>query len=263
MDIDGTIRTSQKQITERTKKAIKHITEQGILTILCSGRPKNFTENVSQECLASPYIIISNGGSIYDLTNNEAIYHNAMNEQACHQIYQIAQTFHTGLIINSGDKRVVNDINKFENAKEILLTEPIESYTQKYPVLQCSFVDTDQEKIDQIAKRVKNIPGIHLTTPKGSIIEGKIYLDACHEATSKGNAIKQFCQMKNISREETIAIGDDYNDLTMFQEVEYSVAMGNSPEEVKQMADEVTKTNDEEGVAYFLEKLSLSGLQLK
>lgn len=62
-------------------------------------------------------------------------------------------------------------------------------------------------------------------------------------------------EILNIKKEETIAIGDDNNDLSMFEQVGYKVAVDNAIDIVKQKADEITLSNDEDGVAVFLEKL--------
>ena len=61
--------------------------------------------------------------------------------------------------------------------------------------------------------------------------------------------------IKSIKKEETIAIGDDSNDVSMFKEVGLSVAMGNANDKIKEIADVVTLSNEEDGVAIFLEKL--------
>ncbi len=62
-------------------------------------------------------------------------------------------------------------------------------------------------------------------------------------------------EILNIKKEESIAIGDDNNDLSMFEQVGYKVAMENAIDSVKQKADEITLSNDEDGVAIFLDKL--------
>ena len=72
----------------------------------------------------------------------------------------------------------------------------------------------------------------------------------------KGNAIKHFCASQNIDLKDTVAIGDDFNDISMFEVTGHSVAMGNALDEIKKYADEITLSNDEDGVAKFLEKIN-------
>lgn len=83
IDIDGTLRNSKKEISKRTINSIKNITDRGIFVILCSGRPRKYTEDISKECYASKYIITSSGGNIYDYEENKILYVNIMNKQAC------------------------------------------------------------------------------------------------------------------------------------------------------------------------------------
>ena len=85
--------------------------------------------------------------------------------------------------------------------------------------------------------------------------EGTIYYDIANIEVNKGNAIKKLCEILDINLKDTIAIGDDYNDISMFKVAGYNVVMGNAIEEVKKYADEITLTNNQDGVAIFLEKL--------
>ena len=71
IDIDGTLRDSDRNLSSRTINAVKKVTDKGILVILCSGRPRRYTEQISKECFASKYIITSSGGNIYDYVENK------------------------------------------------------------------------------------------------------------------------------------------------------------------------------------------------
>ena len=86
--------------------------------------------------------------------------------------------------------------------------------------------------------------------------EKPFFLDITCKGTSKGNAIKKLCEYLKIDLKDSVALGDSYNDLSMFEVVGHSVAMGNAPEDIKRIVDEVTDTNNEDGVAKFLEKLN-------
>ena len=78
-------------------------------------------------------------------------------------------------------------------------------------------------------------------------------MEICSAKATKGNGLRQMCRHLGIPLEESIAIGDYYNDLEMMETAGFSVAMANAPAEVKAIADDVTeKTNNEEGVAEYL-----------
>ena len=66
IDIDGTIRSDKKRISLKTRYIIKKLTKKGIIIVICSGRNRNFTKNISLKCHASNYIISSNGADIYN-----------------------------------------------------------------------------------------------------------------------------------------------------------------------------------------------------
>lgn len=80
IDIDGTLRNSERELSIKTINTIKKVTENGILVILCSGRPRKYTEKISRECFASKYIITSSGGNIFDYEQNKVLYINKMDK---------------------------------------------------------------------------------------------------------------------------------------------------------------------------------------
>lgn len=82
-----------------------------------------------------------------------------------------------------------------------------------------------------------------------------IFCNIANIDSNKGNAVKKLLEILNIKKEETIAIGDDINDLSMFEQVGYKVAVSNAIDIVKEKTDEITLSNDEDGVAVFLNKL--------
>lgn len=250
IDIDGTLRDSNKNISKRTIEAIRNIAKQGILVILCSGRAREHTENVSKQCNASKYIITSNGGNIYDYDDNKDIYVNIMNKKACFEIYEIAKEADAQFIMNVGADAV--------NASNI---SDIKEFIKNEEIVQCLVADTDFEKIKKLKSYIEKIENIEIKNQHKSLIdenaprEGTIYYDIANIESNKGNAIQKFCEKLNIDLKETIVIGDGENDIPMFKIAGYNVVMRNANDKVKEYADEITKSNDEDGVAVFLEKL--------
>lgn len=260
IDIDGTLRDSNRNISEKTISTIKKVTEKGILVIICSGRPRKYTEDISKSCHASKYIITSNGGSIYDYSENKVLYVNVMDKQACLELYKIAMKANARFIMNVGDSRVVSKLKHFDGS-EIQLKTDIETYVSENDIVQCVIADEDFEKIQSLRAKIEHIPHVEIKNQHKSLVdcnapkEGAIYYDVANIESCKGNAIVQLCKMLQIDLEDTVAIGDDYNDVSMFKVAGYSVVMGNANDTVKGYADEITLSNDEDGVAAFLEKL--------
>lgn len=260
IDIDGTLRNDKKEITEKTKEAIHKVKEKGIYVVICSGRPRKYVEDISKEVLASGFVIDCNGGEIYDYEENQTIYVNALENEETKELWNIAERYNVQLIMISNGKRIVR--KQTDDDTDILLEEPIENFVTDNLVTQCVFSSLELEKIQHIKKEIDVVKDIEIVNLSKCLVNDKLpkekpfFLDITCKGTSKGNAIKKLCEYLKIELKDSVAIGDSYNDITMFEVVGNSVAMGNAPEDIKKMVDKVTDTNNEDGVAKFLENLN-------
>ena len=259
IDIDGTLRDSNRNLSSRKINAVKKVTDKGILVILCSGRPRKYTEQISRECFASKYIITSSGGMIYDYEENKVLYVNEMNKEALIKLYEIANPEDVRFIMNVGEGRVVNKVKHAD--QEIQLDEDIKDFVYNNPVVQCTIADSNYDKIKKLIPKIDKVKNVEIKNRHKSLLDDKfkddktVFCDIANTNSNKGNAVKKLLEILNISKEDTIAIGDDNNDLSMFEQVGYRVAVDNAIDIVKEKADEITLTNDEDGVAVYLEKL--------
>ncbi|MEG1704966.1 MAG: HAD-IIB family hydrolase [Clostridia bacterium] len=241
-------------------KSIKNITKKGILVVLASGKPRKYTEDISKYCYASKYVITSNGGNIYDYESKTDMYLNIMDKEACTTLYNIAMKNNVRYIMNVGDVRVVSCL-KFFDGTETKLETNIEEFVRSNAIVQCTIADSSFNKIKKIKSDIQKIKNVEIKNQHKSLIdssvlpEGTIYYDIANIESSKGLAVEKLCNMLNIDIKDSIAIGDDYNDISMFKKVGYSVVMGNANDNVKKYANEVINSNDENGVAIFLENL--------
>ena len=260
IDIDGTLRNDKKEITEKTKEAIQKTIEKGIYVVLCSGRPREYVEEVSKKALTSSYLIGCNGGEIYDYKEKKTMYINALENEAVIALWQIVERYDIQLIMISNGKRIVR--KQTDDNTDILLEEPIENFIIDNPVTQCVFSSLNLENIRNSKEEINDIKKIEIVNLSKCLVNNKFpeekpfFLDITCKDTSKGNAIKKLCEYLKIDLKDSVAIGDSYNDVTMFEVVGHSVAMGNAPEDIKRIVDEVTDTNNEDGVAKFLEKVN-------
>lgn len=263
IDIDGTLRNSERELSIKTINTIKNVTENGILVILCSGRPRKYTEKISRECFASKYIITSSGGNIFDYEQNKVLYINKMNKEAIIKLYEIANPADVRFIMNVGEGRVVNKVKHPD--QEIKLGEDIRSFVYNNDVVQCTIADSDFDKIKNLIPKLEQVENVEIKNRHKSLLDIKfkddktIFCDIANIDCNKGTAIKKLLEILNIQKEEAIAIGDDNNDLSMFEQVGYKVAVANAIDIVKEKADEITLSNDDDGVAVFLEKLLENG----
>ena len=134
-------------------------------------------------------------------------------------------------------------------------------FVYKNDVVQCTIADSDFDKIKNLIPKIEEVENVEIKNRHKSLLDAKfkddktIFCNIANIDSNKGNAVKKLLEILNIKKEETIAIGDDINDLSMFEQVGYKVAVSNAIDIVKEKTDEITLSNDEDGVAVFLNKL--------
>ena len=174
--------------------------------------------------------------NIYDYEEDKILYVNEMNKEAIIKLYEIANPEDVRFIMNVGEGRVVNKV--------------------KHPDQESNF-----DKIKNLIPKIEKVENVEIKNRHKSLLDTKfkddktIFCDIANIDSNKGNAVKKLLEILNIKKEETIAMGDDINDLSMFEQVGYKVAVDNAINIVKENADEITLSNDKDGVALFLDKM--------
>lgn len=254
VDIDGTLLNSDGIITEKTKHAIKSAVEKGVLFSICTGRPIQGVESFNSLLnLDSPFITY-NGAMIVMGKSKDILFHQSLTAEVSRDILSIAKDLGTTVIIWSNNQLFVYELNeKVDYYRKAAKVEPIliedEEEVIKSGVTKILWYD-DPEKLDyyQTILKDKLADSVNYCTSR------PIFLEFFHKEVSKAVAMEKLGEHFGIKREEMIAIGDGFNDLAMIEYAGLGVAMGNAPEEIKAKADFVTRSNDEDGIAYVLEK---------
>ena len=259
IDIDGTLRNDLGEISIKIQEAVKEAVKSGMIVVICSGRPIRSTVEVSKKCFASEFVITSNGAYGYNYKENKCVFKNKMDKQACIKLYNLAKENGVNFIMNTENGRFV--LKETNNEYDTILSESIESFVEKLDVMQCLLQDSSFEKIRDLKPYVEKIENVGIKNQSKSLTNSKVppreitYYDVADEKTSKGFGVKKMCKALNIDLKDAISIGDDYNDISMFEQTGLSVVMGNANDEVKSNAKYETLSNNEDGVAVFLEKL--------
>lgn len=248
LDIDGTIKNDEGVITERTKNAIKEITEMGIKVILCSARDREKSAKISEECGASQYVIAYNGAEIYDYSQNISLYKAIINKESLQKLSDLISHYGLELIITRDNSR-----EKVTDIQSIISGD----------VLQARIKLKETSQRDKLTEKLRRISGISIyelyRDEYKRIVDiqyaTRIDYFLVKKNTNKWEAIKMFCQTKNININNIISIGDGENDVEMIQNSGLGIAPKNAPEYIKRMANVVIPSNNNDGVAIFLEEL--------
>ena len=252
VDLDGTLRDSTGKISNRAKKIIKRLRDIGITVVFVTGRPVPYTVKLAKQFDPSSFIVCSNGAEVYNYISKRIIYKSTIMNNDILFLNDLIDRYHLYFMVNTIDKIYTN--KDFDNIGK------------KY-VKSLTDIDAD---IDQIVVQSYKIDDLKLfrrdlgentnlkiiNKPKNIDDSGVLlYYDVVNSDVSKGNAIRELCAFLNIPLDRTMGIGDSMNDLEMLEVCSYKVAMGNASEEIKNISNYETLSNDEDGVSVILERL--------
>jgi Cof subfamily protein (haloacid dehalogenase superfamily) len=267
MDMDGTLLNSKKEVSERSKNALKKASELGVKLIVCTGRiftsAKVYARIVGTE---SP-IIASNGAYIREKDRDEVIYEKTLKDKTVHKIVNMIKSYGLNPQIFTLDSIFTEKLSHFsanykrwnetlpedERVKIFVvedLHKSIEENSGKF--LKVVVASEEIEKIRKLKEEIKE--KLEVT----AISSGIDNIEIMAPGISKGNAVKILAEYYGISRDEVICIGDNENDLSMIEYAGLGIAMGNATEELKKAASYITDTNDNDGVAKAIEKFILN-----
>lgn len=259
IDIDETLTNSQREVTEKIKLEIKKCVENGVKIILTSGRSRREAMDFQEQIGTSPYIVSSNGASAYDAENGVEIYNERIDPQMVLQLIKHSRENGYRIKLNYKDLLVMNEAAYPDKKDKEVSYEELERVAVEEQVVQCVITSTDFEKMRVFRDYIKNeCVGIAVANESKRFKNSDLkpsrnyYCDVASVKVSKGNAVKAVCKYFEIKLEEIVTIGDGENDLSMFELTPNSVAMGNSLPEIKEKANYVTASNDEDGVAKVL-----------
>lgn len=259
IDIDETLTNSQREVTEKTKLEIKKCVENGVKIILTSGRSRREAMDFQEQIGTSPYIVSSNGASAYDAENGVEIYNERIDPQMVLQLIKHSRENGYRIKLNYKDLLVMNEAAYPDEKDKEVSYEELERVAVEEQVVQCVITSTDFEKMRVFRDYIKNeCVWIAVANESKRFKNSDLkpsrnyYCDVASVKVSKGNAVKAVCEYFEIKPEEIVTIGDGENDLSMFELTPNSVAMGNSLPEIKEKANYVTASNDEDGVAKVL-----------
>lgn len=257
LDVDGTLLNDEKRVPEPVRESLRKAYDRGMQIALVTGRMPLATELVERE-LSVPCIKACNAGT-YILLGEECIHNRCLPPEAAWRIYEdFMADSHLPLWIFQGRKWYVTGVDEYvERESRIISHKPeladmrelVRVWREEKTGPNKLLVGAAPETVSQIQARMK------VEGPSGVDMarSSEIYLEIFPEGANKGQALEAICRNLDIRREETMAFGDQELDIPMLKEAGTAIAMGNAIEELKKLADFVTKSNNEAGIAFALD----------
>lgn len=282
MDMDGTLLQHDDTLSLKTKQLLIELQKQGVLLVLASGRSYRRMLQYAKELEMDRYggwLIEVNGIALYDVANNQRYVKGRMPIQDARSIMAYFQQFPVEIIGNL-------DAEMYDYIPEWMMAEKL-AYCKKHqlpsdhPLTGGAFkfvYDARNgypdiyyiQKPEELVKEVNKIcityhPEIIAKVEKQARIDladqywlgltSPKWLEVMMKDVSKGHSLKKLLEQLQIDAQNVIAFGDGENDLEMLQCAGIGVAMGNALESLKQQADRITTTNDEDGIYFALKSI--------
>lgn len=258
LDIDGTLVNSKKEITPKTLEALIKIQEEGHIVALASGRPypgmEQYVKRIGLETYGG-YALSFNGGRIVNCATKETVFEKNIPQKYAKIIYDYAMSKGIGLVTYKDDMVItgtdIDEYMEYEARLNYLVLNKVKDFV--------SYVDFDMTKCLLTAKpelaEICEKELADLLNPDLNVFRSEPYfIEVTMKGVDKADSLNQLLVKLNIPRENSVCCGDGFNDLTMVLFGGVGVAMGNAQQIVKDNADYITASCDEDGIVEVINK---------
>ncbi len=260
-DLDGTLLTSENVISDTDKKTLRNLSEKGVKIIIATGRSDlQIREYVHSLGVADP-VITCNGGQIINITTGEVLHRKLLRAEDAKRIIDTANT--EGIDYLFYTPEYVYHAYSSERVKFFMAYNETAPQEFKIPIREASqypaknafsnivkiLIHDDTARIPEFERRFNEENTLTIVS------SGKNLIDIMPDNTTKGNGIKVLAEKLGIPVSEIAAFGDSMNDETMLRTAGFSVAMGNAEEQIKEICDFVTLSNDEFGITHAIKHI--------
>src|SRR5690625_39301 len=278
IDLDGTLLNKENKISKQNLEAIKHAQATGVEVVIATGRAQFDVKKIFERTGIQTWIVGTNGATIHQ-PNGELFHAVPMEDQHVNEILEWLdqESFHyevfseKAIYTPQNGRELLNiEMDRAKSANPDTDMEELQAAVQRqFSQEGFSTIQSYQDVLEMDAD-IYNILAFSFAEKKlakgwkkfGSrqdltiVSSSKHNFELEHKNASKGIALQSLAEKLNIRLEDTAAVGDSFNDLSMLKIAGRSAAMGNADQEIKNKAHEVTLTNDEDGVAHFIEALT-------
>lgn len=268
MDLDNTLLDSQKQISKHTKEILEQAIQQGVYIVPATGRIFKAIPEVLRNIKGVRYALCSNGATVYDQKEDKILYTNHLTKDTTFELFDILEKYHcTHDIYQNGqgymESRYMECLSEEYKVSGHLLNlvhetrlpvDDLRKHIKEQPLgiekINAFFDDMEEREQARAELIKKNIASVSSSLPNN--------IEINQFGCDKGDGLCHLAKYLGIAMDEVMACGDAGNDTMMIKAAGMGVVMENGQPDVKQVADFITKTNDEDGVAYAIEKFVLN-----
>lgn len=261
VDFDGTLLRSDRTVSVETINALKRYKDCGGKVVLCTGRIFNSIKPEAEKLGLSGEIYCYQGSALYDIESGARRAHIPVPPKHVKDICTFFedkdiyfQTYVDDVIFC---KKFTEEGNyyyeNFCKGARFATNVPLSTYFEKHPDCKATKIlaIVDDERIEGLIEEILDKFG-HVVTAFRS---EKGFLEVISSRSGKGNALLTYCKQCGVDVKDAVAIGDSMNDIPMIKNAGLGIAMGNARDAIKEVADYVCDTNDNDGVAKVIDMI--------
>lgn len=272
LDLDGTVFNRKSEITEHTREVLEEVIRKGVVVLPATGRPECGLPQAFLQIAGVQYALTSNGARILNVKTGEDVYLELIPwRTAVDFINKVKDWKDCAWEIYCGGKIYV-DADSYRFLVPEGMSPSLQDYIRRTRIPRkdvCGLLEREKtglEKIHMIfmdtAYRDRKMQELRETFPELAISNATSFnMEVNSAKAGKGKALLALGKILGIEREEIMACGDASNDWDMLREVGFPVVMENADDQTKKLAAFVTKSNEEDGVAYAIEQFVLDRLR--
>jgi Cof subfamily protein (haloacid dehalogenase superfamily) len=266
-DIDGTLLNPQYQISEVDLAALRRAHQEGVEIVLVTGRRHAFALPIARQ-LGFDLWLISSNGAITRSLSGDTFHRDLLPVRTCRELCAAMREFRgstvltfdvegKGAIVLEHMRELNQSIQRWleKNIESIDFVIPIENslITDPVQVMFCGPIAYMHKALEGLAtcRLGKQITVLRTEYP----LRDLSIVDVLNKDCSKGHALERWASFRGLPREQVMAIGDNYNDIEMLAFAGHPFIMGNAAEDLRQRGWNLTRANDQNGVAAAIEQV--------
>jgi Cof subfamily protein (haloacid dehalogenase superfamily) len=256
-DVDGTLVTKAKALTPRAIEAIEELHERGVIFAITSGRPPRGMRMLVHPLEMQGPMAAFNGGVIV-MPDMTVVDERAIPADAAPEVINTIAAYGLYPWIYSGAEWYVTDPGAPHAARESSTVQFQPTVVPSYDglldrLVKIVGVSDDHDLVAQCEAALQQQFGTHVSAARSQ----PHYVDVTNPMANKGVVVDRMSHFYHIPLEQIATLGDQLNDVLMFERSGVSIAMGNASQEVQRRATYVTASNEEEGFAKAIEEFIL------
>ena len=261
LDIDGTLVNSKKEITPETLKYLLKIQEEGHIVALASGRPYPGMKAYANQLKLNEYggyVLSFNGGKVINCKTGKTVFQKAIPNSYLKTIYDYAIAHGLGMVTYRDDEVLtgteIDEYMEYEARLNSMVIHRVDNFLEEvdFDMTKC-LLTAVPEKAEIFEKELAQ-----LLSPDLNVFRSEPYfIEITTKGVDKAESVDKLVGILGMEQKDTICCGDGFNDLTMVQYGGVGVAMDNAQQIVKDNADYITASCDDDGIVQVIEKFIL------